>query len=1619
MINVTATTVQILDDTSQGPFDGADDTLIGVLNSSGQPLNSLVLSSDTDPFAFDGDGICSGYSPGPPACPYGPTGYEGPNTSFSAISPDDSGGTVNFPNSLSAGSSTYFSLEEPLDPSTVFAGGPTVSEQGGASNPTEHLTTCFSKLPINCATGAFVHQFTDVTVPGRGVPLSFVRTYSSTNAGTDGPLGYGWSFSYGLSLAVDGSGDVTITQEDGSTVTFAPNGSGGYVAPPRVLASLVQNSDGSYTFTRQPSQVQYFFNTSGQLTGEQDRNGYATSLTYTGNLLTKVTDPAGRSLTFAYSGADISSMTDPIGRTWSFAYDTNGNLASTTDPADRTWDFTYDSNHLLLTMTDPAGGVVTNTYDSSQRVISQVDAAGLETTWGYSGDPTSTAGGTTTMTDAHGNVTVYNYANLELTSVIHGAGTSIAATTSYTYDPSTLGVATLTDPDGNVTDNSYDANGNLLNSTDPLGDATSYTYDSLDDLASLVSPLDETTSYIYDQNGNLTSVTDPAGNTTTYTYGNSAQPGDVTSMTDQDSNTTTYTYDSYGDVASESTSPTNGVTDTTSYSYDSDSELVCKVSPDRTAANVACPSPGGAYVLGTTAYTYDGDGELTYVSDPLGDTTTTTYDANGNATSVTAPDGDVTTTSYDADGRVLEVTAGTGSAVASHTTYAYDIAPGSGTCSSAVAGVTYCTTVTDPNGQATTSYFDARDELIEGSRPAGDVTTFSYDLAGNKLTSMNANGTRTTYGYDTDNRLTSVSYSGGSGSSVQYSYDADSHRIQMVDGTGTSTYSYDADGRLLSETDGAGNSTEYGYDGVGNMTSIEYPNGDTVKRTFNGAEELASVTDWNGNTTAFSYDGDGNLVGTTYPNGDTVTSTYNAAGMLSATAVAPTSSAASPLAQLSYTRDPAGQITVETDGGALSDSNDYSYDAQSRVIKASATPYGYDAADNPTSVGETSRTFNSADELVTQSSSSSTTTFAYDKAGDRTEAAVAGGPTETYAYNGAQELSSVSEINTEVATKLAFTREPPSKSTAGSRFALTVSVEDSAGSVVSTSKASIRVALIKGPVGARLQCQTNPVTASSGNAAFSCSVAKAGSGYVLEATSAPLTSATSTTFAIDAAAAAKLAFTREPPSTSRAGSRFPLTVSVEDSSGNLVSSSKASIRVRLVKGPVGASLQCQTNPVTASSGNAAFSCSVAKAGSGYVLEATSASLTSATSTTFAIDAAAALSSQSSPLIQVASPAGLGPVTVSVTAPGGISPRNSGDRFAYLTSKTQRLSPTGASKDPSKGRWRTHKPVPHRAKSRSATSTPMTLASYTYNGDGLRTTLTTSAGTEQFAWNTAGSSPQLLVAGSMSYIYGPKGQVVEQITGSASPVYFFHDALGSTRALLGPTGTVVATYAYSPYGALVSNTGTATTAILFAGSFADTETGLDYMISRYYDQQTAQFLTVDPLVLQTHQPYSYGDDNPVNYIDPFGMSWYNPFSWSSSTWEDIGTGAGIAGLAAGAALLCVATACIGDVAVAAGSTTLAGELALAETAGAVAGDAAIVSAGVGTVADGVQAYRKCSGSNWSGGECYGDLARTVFDAGAFVLGNAIPWDSIWNPIYQTVTSAGGLLYGYLTGTRPAC
>jgi RHS repeat-associated protein len=817
--------------------------------------------------------------------------------------------------------------------------------------------------PIDTAYGNFWHTFSDLAVPGRGIQLGLSHTYSSVNAAVGGPLGYGWTYSYAMSLGQDPvTGNVTIHEENGGQAAFTLSG-GVYSAPPRDIATLVKNPDGTFTFVRQARQ-RYTFNASGQLTAQTDLNGYATTLAYNvGGQLSTVTDPASRSLTFTWAGANLTQVSDPIGRTVSYAYnDGLGNLTDVTDANGGVTHFTYDANHMVLTMTDPLGQVTTNVY-TSNRVTSQTETVVVSdrtkdrtTTFAYAGDNSTLAGGTVTITDPKGNVTVEQYSYGERLSVTKGYGTSNAATWNYLYDTTTLALVTVTDPNGHITQMSHDASGNLLTTTDALNRFTSNTYDGLNDLTSTTDPNGVTTTLAYDGAANVQSRSTPLvgsspaqSQTTTYTYGDPSHPGDVTSLTDPDTKVWQTSHDQYGDMTSQ-TDPLGNVATS---QYNAVGWKISTVSPRGNVSGCGCASQH------TTTYNYtdlrtgrlNGFGDVGTATDPLGHTAQKTYDPNRNLISLKDGDGKITQYSYDLADEQTVVTR------ADMTTLKTDY-NADGTVVDQVDGL----------GRTTSYGYDTLARVTSVTDPRNRITSATYDGAGNRLTVTDPQSPAqtTTYTYDAANQLASISYSDGRTPNVSgLMYDADGQRTSMSDGTGTSTWVWDSLHRLTSATNGAAQATGYGYDLKGQLTSITYPGSHTVSRIYDDAGRLHTVTDWLSHTTTYTDDPDSNVTNQAYPNGTSAALTVDAGTRVMGISDAPTSNPTSPFASFTYGRDSNNQLTAATSTGVPADNNTYGYTALNQVNQVNAATYGYDAADNLTTLASgTVQSYDVANELT-------------------------------------------------------------------------------------------------------------------------------------------------------------------------------------------------------------------------------------------------------------------------------------------------------------------------------------------------------------------------------------------------------------------------------------------------------------------------------------------------------------------------------------------------------------------------------------------------------------------------------------------------------------------------------
>lgn len=821
---------------------------------------------------------------------------------------------------------------------------------------------CLGK-PVNNATGDDTEEETDISIGGRGPGLRTVRTYDAFNAAKAteaGVWGYGWSGPYSASLTISGV-VATVHQEDGSAIEFFRSGEaftqGGWDE------ARLEKSGSNYIYTL-PDQSKLEFNSEGKLVKETDENGNSNTLTYKEGKLEKVEDGAKRTLTFKYNGEGlVESVKDPMGHTASYTYG-GKQLASVTIEGKERWKYEYESHHLLKKITDGRGHATTIKYAGSEPYrVTEEEVAGHKRKWEYKT-------GETKITEPNGSETleVFNSAG-EPTKIVRAKGKTEETTTEYEYNAETYSRKKMKDPNGHVTEYTYDSEGNKTSEKDPTGDETKWEYDTKHNVKKETSPEGEVTTIERNSKGEPTKIERPAGSEKQITEYKYASNGDLEEETNPLKDKTKYAYDEAGDKAAE----TDPEGDERKWKYNEDSQVIEETSPR-------------GYVTKTER---DERGLPTKITDPLGHTTEYGYDGNGNIESETDGDGHTTKYEYNEENLRSKTTEPNGTVVET----GYD-AEGQ------------MTSHTDGEKHTWEYKRNALEQVAEEKNPLEKVWKKTYEKAGNLQKVEDPEAHTTEYTYDSSNRLEKIKYSTGKPSEVTFEYNKDSKVTKMKDETGTTENTWDKLDRLTKYKNGAGKTVECEYNLDNQPIKITYPNGKAVTREYDKAGRLEKVTDWKERATSFKYNKDSELTNTIFPSAseDEDTYGYNEADQMIEVKMA---RGATTLAKLAYERDNDGQVKKTTTTGLPGPATSESVlDENNRLIEAQSKAYKYNKANDPEEIeGETGYTYNSADELEKGGGD----TYAYDNDGRRTEAKPeeAGHTTTTYTYNQASSLTAV------------------------------------------------------------------------------------------------------------------------------------------------------------------------------------------------------------------------------------------------------------------------------------------------------------------------------------------------------------------------------------------------------------------------------------------------------------------------------------------------------------------------------------------------------------------------------------------------------------------------------------
>jgi len=726
--------------------------------------------------------------------------------------------------------------------------------------------------PLQWATGKKIQTETDYVSPLAG-GLRFVRTYSSSG--------------YYRPLSVNDIDPLPLgevwTHNYQSRVYPL---SGGNV---NVMAVALR-PDGSFKY----------FATNGWEylnTGESDHLSATTGgWTYTGadsvietygtdGKLLAVNDH-GRIVTNSYSDAStpgsiapgpgyLIQVSDAFGHALNLRYDANGHLVAMKDPSGIEATYQYEGPS-ATTLSSPPGTRLT--------MVTQADTTtrtyfyNEQTYTGSSDFPRALTG----LVDENGvRFATWRYQGngfayqsqhpngVELTNVFRAStGTAFSVQNAAGFtDGYTV---TLTGGVARATTVNYPC------SLPTCPDQETFNYDPVSgDLLSRVDRNGVTTSYETDPTRHVeTSRTEAVGTPRARTIGTQWQPTlDVPTQVDELGRRTTFTYDGYGNPLTKTVTDTAaGTSRTWTYTYDSYGRMLTAVGP-RTD------------VVDKTTYTYY--------------TCTSGYQC-GMLNTITDALGHVTTyNTYSAHGQPL--------------------------------------TITDPNNVVTTMTYDARQRL--SSRQMGtETTSFAYYSTGllKKVTLPDSSVIQ--YTYDDAHRLTNIT--DNLGNHIDYTLDLLSNRTaeSAYDPAGvlhrTRSRKFDLHNRIGSEIGAAGTAnvtTVFGYDNVGNQTSIAAPLSRTTTNAYDELNRVKQITDPANGITQFGYDANDNLTTVTDPRSLTTSYSYNGFGDL-------TNQVSPDTGTTTNTYDSAGNLATSTDArGAVST---YTYDALNRVTSAAYSQGG-------------------------------------------------------------------------------------------------------------------------------------------------------------------------------------------------------------------------------------------------------------------------------------------------------------------------------------------------------------------------------------------------------------------------------------------------------------------------------------------------------------------------------------------------------------------------------------------------------------------------------------------------------------------------------------------------------
>ena len=172
------------------------------------------------------------------------------------------------------------------------------------------------------------------------------------------------------------------------------------------------------------------------------------------------------------------------------------------------------------------------------------------------------------------------------------------------------------------------------------------------------------------------------------------------------------------------------------------------------------------------------------------------------------------------------------------------------------------------------------------------------------------------------------------------------------------------------------------------------------------------------------------------------------------------------------------------------------------------------------------------------------------------------------------------------------------------------------------------------------------------------------------------------------------------------------------------------------------------------------------------------------------------------------------------------------------------------------------------------------AQYTYRPDGLRINKMVNGNRTTHLWDGANIVEELDNDNNIKDVYIRGIGLIK----NGQNQWFLFNARGDVVALTDSTGNVVREYRYDAFGNELNPDPDDTNPWRFTGEYLDIETGTIYLRLRHFNPRIGRFTQTDPLfrtnnsaslniytVRQTVNLYVYTVNNPIRFIDPWGLA----------------------------------------------------------------------------------------------------------------------------------------------------